>query len=201
MQKNLWIPAALVAGLGFLSAATAHPIAYDLDASHSNVGFTVDHMGFSVTEGEFHDWQGTLLFDPEAPELSSIDVSIKTASVDTDHDERDKHLRGKDFFDVDAFPTMRFKSTSMAATADGLYQLNGDLTLHGVTRPVSFVLTINKTGEHPRSHAQHAGFVATTSIKRSDFGITKGLPAVGDEVSIRIDIEASQAAEAVTNGG
>lgn len=193
-MKNLLAGAVfgLVAG-GFVSAASAEPAAYIFDKSHAHITFAVSHLGFSTTHGEFRDFDGTLTLDEADPAASSVAVTIQTGSIDSAWEARDEHLRGPDFFDVANHPAMTFKSTAIEVTGDNTAKMTGDLTLLGVTKAITLDVALNQLGEHPFSKKMHAGFTATGSIDRAEYGMTYGVPAVGQNVAIRIDIEAQKA--------
>ena len=181
------------AGLA-LAAAPAAAETYVIDKGHTHILFQVSHLGFSNTHGEFLEFDGTFDFDPEAPENSRIDVTIETASIDSGLAERDAHLRNADFFDVEQHPTMTFETTAVEVTGDNTAMLTGNLTLLGTTQPVTLDVTMNGLGPHPfREDTTVAGFTATGTINRSDFGMAFGVPAIGDEVAITIEMEASPA--------
>lgn len=161
-----------------------------LDASHASVLFSISHLGFSKTYGRFNSVEGAFTLDADAPEKSSVVVTLDAASIDTNHKERDEHLRGKDFFDTAQYPNLIYKSTSVTRTGENSATVTGDLTMHGVTKPVPLEVTLNKTGPHPRDATKTvAGFSARGALKRSDFGMTYGVPVLGDEVELIIDVE------------
>ncbi len=161
-----------------------------LDASHASVLFSLSHLGFSKTYGRFNSVEGAFTLDADAPEKSSVVVTLDAASIDTNHKERDEHLRGKDFFDTAQYPNLIYKSTSVTRTGENSATVTGDLTMHGVTKPVPLEVTLNKTGPHPRDATKTvAGFSARGALKRSDFGMTYGVPVLGDEVELIIDVE------------
>ncbi|WP_421866356.1 YceI family protein [Parvibaculum sp.] len=185
--------AAAAAALAFLATPVLAADTYQIDTSHTYLGFEINHLGFSTTYGRFSDVSGTIELDEENPEASSVDVKIVPASVYTGHEERDEHLRGEDFFNVEEFPDMSFKSTSIERTGEETGKITGDLTMHGVTKPVTLDTTFTKKGDYPMQEGMKAvGFNATTSLKRSDFGIDKYVPMVGDEVTITISLEAQR---------
>lgn len=179
--------------LSALALTLALPVqagqAYRFDKAHTNVLFFIDHLGFSEMLGRFHDYDGEIVLDSENWSRSSVTVRIDTASVDMFHDGLNEHLRNADFFDVERFPTMDFRSTAVELDADGKGRLHGELTLLGVTRPVSLELRLNKYAKHPMFPVQVAGFSAHGQIQRSDFGMNYLVPAVGDTVTIRIETE------------
>jgi polyisoprenoid-binding protein YceI len=171
-------------------AATPAPAGnYRIDAAHSGAFFEVGHMGgISRFMGRFNDISGDLVVD--APEKSRIKVDIKTDSVDSNHEGLDKHLKSPDFFNAVQFPVLNFTSTAVTLTPAGEGTVAGNLTLRGVTKPVTFKLKHVGTGKGMKGE-QRVGYVATGTIKRSDFGISFGVPgAATDEVDLRINIEA-----------
>ena len=182
-----------VAAIFALSGVAAHAAppagTYKIDAAHSVAYFEVGHAGgISRFMGRFNDISGELVVD--APAKSKVNVEIKTDSVDTKHEGLDRHLRSPDFFSAVQFPTMRFVSTAVSLNPAGEGTLSGNLTLRGVTKPVTFKLVHIGAGSGPRGDTR-VGYVATSTIKRSDFGMTYGIPkAATDEVELRINIEA-----------
>ena len=185
-------------GAMILGLALAGPVSadrYRFDKIHTQVIFFVDHLGFSKSQGEFHDYDGTFVFDPADWPGSSVEVSIRTASLDMDDPEWDNHLRGKDFFDVGRFPDMRFRSTRVERTGEHEGRVEGELTLLGVTRPVTLDIRFNKAAVHPKTGQYVAGFSGHATVKRSDFGMTYGLPFVGDDVEVRLEVEGLREAE------
>jgi polyisoprenoid-binding protein YceI len=171
---------------------------WDFDTVHSSIAFVVRHMVISKVHGRFTKWNGTLMIDDANPTNSSVEVHIDLASVDTHESQRDTHLRTADFFDVEKFPDMVFKSTKVEKNDGDDYTVTGDLTLHGVTRPV--VLKVEAGGRvvDPWGN-DRAGFTAQTTIQRKDFGLTfnmalpTGSLVVGEKVEINIDIESTKA--------
>jgi polyisoprenoid-binding protein YceI len=183
-------PALALLSALFLSAP-ALADTYEIDPAHTHVGFQISHLGFSETYGVFKNVSGTLTLDEKKPAASAVDVTIDVASIDTASDQRDEHLKGPDFFDVAKYPTMTFKSTKVKVTGKNTATVTGDLTLHGVTKPVSLLVKLNKAGESPIAKGRYvAGFSALGKLKRSDFGIKTYLPMIGDEVTIAISSEA-----------
>lgn len=152
---------------------------YGVDLVHSSLIFKIRHAGMANFYGRFNDFDGEIHFDQADPTNSTLAFTVQTASVDTNNSSRDGHLRNADFFNSRQFPTIEFKSTGVKPAGDGVYELNGDLTLHGETRPVAARLTDITTGKVRQNDAM--GFEATFSIKRSDFGITKYLAPDGGE--------------------
>lgn len=174
---------------------------WKIDPAHSAIAFSVRHMVVSKTRGRFTRWNGELRFDPENPALSSVQVDIDPASIDTADKDRDAHLRSPDFFDVEKFPTASFRSTRVEDAGGDRYRVAGDLTVHGVTRPVVLEVTYEGSGKDPWG-GERAGFTATASIDRKQFGLewnkaleTGGL-LVGEKVDLTLEIEAvKQAAQ------
>ncbi|HEX4853114.1 YceI family protein [Arenimonas sp.] len=166
---------------------------YNIDPTHTQVEFTYSHMGFSNITGRFDTVQGEFLFDPADPTKSSVNITIPVDSISTGVDKLDEHLLKADFFDAATYPTATFKSTGVTAAGDNALKVAGDLTIHGVTRPVVLDVTINKIGEHPMAKVPAAGFDASTTILRSEYGVGGYVPVVGDEVRIDITVEATLA--------
>lgn len=192
-MKSLLLLAALVLPSTPLMADAAE---YSFDDSHTEIWFTINHLGYSTTLGRFNGFTGTLEYDEEAPEHSRVSVSIPVSTLDLNHPAKEAHVHKEEFLFVDAHPDITFTSTevSQGGTADRLSVI-GDLTIRGVTRPVTLDVVINKVGKHPFKSDYVAGFSATTSIKRSDFGVNALLPAVSDEVEIQISTEAVRRSE------
>ena len=164
---------------------------YTVDPVHSSISFMISHAGISNIHGRFNDFSGKIAIDTADPAKSSFAISIPIESIDTNNVKRDEHLRAPDYFNVKQFPTMSFQSTKVKAVEGG-YEVSGDLTLHGVTKPVS--LTIkggDKVVEFPPGK-KRIGLVSTFSIRRSDYGVTAEPKALGDEVPIFIGIEAAR---------
>ena len=169
---------------------------YDIDASHSEVVFGWNHFGFSNPTARFDKIEGSVLLDKADLTKSSISVSLPLESLDTRVAKLDEELKSPDFFDAAKYPTITFKSTKVEKAGENGLKITGDLTIHGVTRPVTLDAKVNKIGifEIPGViKAQAAGFDATTVIRRSDFGVTKYVPAVSDEIPVRITLDAKQA--------
>ena len=189
-MRNVSLLAALVLTLATAGKpATAAPERYVFDTAHTNILFFVSHLGFSRMQGEFKKFDGGFTFDPDTVENSSVAVTIQTASIDTDHDGLNTHLRNADFFDVETFPTMTFTSTEIERTGDNTGRVTGDLTILGVTKPVTLDVTFNKAGTHPINKKWVAGFSATGTVQRSDFGMNYGVPNIGDEVQVVLEVE------------
>ncbi|MEL7527628.1 MAG: YceI family protein [Pseudomonadota bacterium] len=182
--------AASALALSLLAApALAEPVAYDFDKSHANLSFTYNHLGYSTTDGRFGDWDGTLLIDKDTPANSSVEFTINIDSLDTFWADRDTHLKSPDFFDAAQFPQATFKSTKVEQTGENQLDVTGDLTLRGITKPVTLTVDVLALGEHPMAKKPAAGFAVTTVLKRSDFGMDKFVPYVGDEVTVTFHAE------------
>ena len=186
---------ALAAALAFaISPAAFAATTYTLDPGHTQVVFSWSHFGYSNPTAQFGDIQGTLVYDEADPTRSSVEVKIDLGSVNSNVPKLDEHLEAPDFFDAAKFPQATFKSTQVEKGAKpGTLKVTGDLDLHGVKRPVVLDVTVNKVAAHPMSKAQSAGFDATATIKRTDWGIDKYAPNVSDEIKLRITTEAVEA--------
>ena len=189
-MKKLLLSLGVLSVMGLAQPAAAEIEQYTLEKPHSQILFFVNHLGFSHSSGRFLDFDGNIEFNRSEPEKSSVDVTIKTDSLEMNDQKWNDHLKGDDFFKVASFPTMTFKSTGIEVTGEDTGLITGDLTMLGVTKPVTLDVKFNKAGKHPFGNQYAAGFSATADIKRSDFGMNYGLPAVGDEVEIRIEVEA-----------
>lgn len=189
----LLLATALLAG-----PATAEPQRYVLDPTHLSVGFLVDHLGYAKTLGMFREVEGEFQFDEDTGVMTDLEVRIDTASVFTNHDGRDEHLRGGDFLDVKRHPQMIYRAARAEPTADRRYRIEGELELLGERRPVVLEATWNKSGGYPfvialfEGMPKVIGISARGSFQRSDFGmdyvVDKGW--VGDEVELIIEFEA-----------
>lgn len=170
----------------------AEPATYEIDPAHFSIGFSSMHIGYAPVLGMFLEGGGSFVFDEETRELSNVDVTIKAASVFTNHEKRDGHARSKDFLFVEDYPDIHFVMTSSEATGDTTGTVTGDLTLRGVTKPVILEVTWNKSDEYPFGNNYVIGISASTIIKRSEFGMTYAVENgwVGDETPITIELEA-----------
>lgn len=181
VEATVAAPAVTLASLPASAAGT-----YIADAVHSSVLFKTTHAGVANFYGRFNEMAGSFVL-AENPAESTFEFTIQTASVDTNNNGRDDHLRNPDFFNVSQFPTSTFKSTGITPAAEGPHTLHGDLTLNGVTKPINAQLTFTGTGEFRNTPV--AGFEAVYTIKRSDFGITTYLGPIGDEVTVTVAVE------------
>lgn len=161
---------------------------YTIDPSHTYPYFRINHLGFSTLNGRFNSTKGTIEMDLSA-KTASVNIVIDAASVDTAWAKRDKHLRSPDFLNVVEFPKITFKSTQVTFNGKSKATVIGDLTIMGVTKSTTLNVTNIKCGKHPFNKKQVCGFNATSDIKRSDFGIKYGLPAIGDEMQFTFEVE------------
>ncbi|MES2874669.1 MAG: YceI family protein [Bacteroidota bacterium] len=161
------------------------------DDPHSQLGFTVTHLGIADVSGTFNDFDVTVNSAKADFSDASFELTAKTASIDTRVDARNNHLKSADFFDVAKYPALNFKSTGIRKAGKNKYKLSGDLTIHGVTKPVTMNLLYRGLTENPMSKKQTAGFQLTGTIKRSDFTVGTNFPAsmISDEVRIKADGE------------
>jgi polyisoprenoid-binding protein YceI len=183
---------ALGAALALAGAApaAAEPRALEVDIAHTAVFWKISHGGFSKVIGQFRKIDLVeVTFDPATVANSKVKASIEAASLDSNHYYRDNFTRSEQFLDAREFKDITFESRKIEQTGANTGTMAGDLTLHGVTRPVTFNVTYNKTGQHLSGNYQIDGFSAETTIKRSDFGIDAFIPWVGDEVEILIEVE------------
>ncbi|MGO4261994.1 YceI family protein [Lysobacter sp. TAB13] len=187
-MKRILLAAAL--GLAFAGTASAAAVTYKIDPNHTDVVASWSHFGFSNPIAHFGKVDGTITYDPAKPAASKVEVTIPLDGLDSHVGDFDEHLKSADFFDAAKFPTITFKSTKVEAAGDKKLKVTGDLTVHGVTKPAVLEVNINKIGEQPMAKRAAAGFDASTTLKRSDFGIAKYVPNVSDEIKIHITTEA-----------
>lgn len=179
---------------GVFPAVSADPITFNIDPMHSSVGFRVRHLGLSRVNGTFGSFQGSFTYDPDDPTNSNVSVTVDLSSIDTGVERRDNHLRSADFFDVETYPTMMFESTEVRAVDAEHLEIVGDLTIHGITKSVTFEAEF--LGMAPRRGGHTSAFEATARVNRHDFDLTwnmlqEGLQIVGDDIDITIQIEAN----------
>lgn len=188
---------ALVGAFAFFNLPCANAETWTLDKDHTEVRFTWDHLGMSRQGGRFRDVTGKIEFDPDKMDASAVEVSIPLAGISTGVAKLDEHLvKSKDFFDVAQYPAITFKSTAVKQKSDRTFDVVGDLTINGVTKPVILDAVWNFTGPHPMASinptfANHiaSGFSASTQILRSDWGIKRTIPYISDEIRIAIETE------------
>jgi polyisoprenoid-binding protein YceI len=185
---------ALVASMllwGISAAMPASAQTYQIDPVHSSLLFRVKHMDTAYVYGMFTSMKGTVVVDEANPARSSINIEVDANSVYTHNEQRDNHLRGPDFFNTRQFPTITFKSTQVRRINANTVQVRGDLTMRGVTRPITANVTLTGKGKNPQGK-DIIGFETTFTIRRSEFGIRYGLPGLGDEVQVTLSIEAAR---------
>ncbi|WP_431475387.1 YceI family protein [Marinobacter sp. KM021] len=191
MKKLLLASAVSVALIGTANAnASEHSgtYAFDKEGAHQFITFKISHLGYSWLYGRFNDFDGEFAYDAENPENSTVTVTIDTASVDSNHAERDKHLRSKDFLHVSEFPQATFKSKRVVVDDDGEADIIGDFTLRGVTREITLEAEMLGHGEDPWG-GYRMGFEAETEFRLKDFGIPMDLGEASETVEIKISIE------------
>ncbi len=185
----------LTAGLLLAAPALAADDTFQIDPVHSAAQFSVRHMMISNVRGEFNKVSGSVVYDGHDPTAARVDATIDAGSLNTREEKRDAHLKGPDFFDVASFPTITFVSKKIEKQADGKLKMTGDLTMHGVTRPVSLAVEGPSKPVKDMQGNERVGASATTTINRKDFGLTwnkileTGGVAVGDDVAVTIDVE------------
>ena len=162
---------------------------YKLDPAHGKITWSVNHFGFSTYIGQFSTVNATLKVDPKAVGATALDVTVDTNSLGTLNAALDTHLKSKDFLDVAAFPTATFKATKVTQTGEKTADITGDLTLHGVTKPIVVHATFNQGGANPMDKKYELGFAGSAEITRSDFGIKAYVPAISDKVTLTIEAE------------
>jgi len=182
--------ALLTSTLLLLSSATAFADNYQIDSKgmHASINFKIQHLGYSWLTGRFNTFDGKLTYDADKPNSASIEVNIDTSSIDSNHAERDKHLRSDDFLDVSKYPKATFKSTSYQSTSATTGVMKGNLTLHGVTKPLQLQVTKIGEGKDPWG-GYRVGFQASTSFDRTDFGVSKNLGPKSNKVDLDLHIE------------
>ncbi len=194
-MRKFVTPIALGIAVALAMASTPAAATWNIDTVHSVLTFKVRHL-FSNSTGKFNQWSGTMEFDPADLEKGAADITIQAASISTANDDRDKHLRSPDFFDVEKFPTLTFKTTAVKKTKDGM-ELTGDLSIHGVTKSVTIPFEYRGSGKDPWGNTR-AGFAGSLKINRKDFGLLwnkaldNGGMLLGDDVTIDIEVEAVQ---------
>ncbi len=182
---------ALLLGVCATSAVQAED-RYIIDKDHSSLFFLISHAGFANLLVEFKDFAGSFTFDENAVESNTLVIKVVNSSIETHHQGRDDYLRSPDFFNVEEFPEMKFASTKIERTGERTGRVTGDLTLLGVTKPVTLEVTFNRVGPNPfpgYDERMTAGFSARGSLKRSDWGMTTFIPLIGDEISMFIEAE------------
>ncbi|MBO9479300.1 polyisoprenoid-binding protein [Shimia sp. R11_0] len=192
-MKRTLFAASLALAAATATTAVAAPEKYVLDASHSQILFSYNHLGYSTTWGMFSGFEGEIMFDQEDPAASSVSVSMPASSMFTGWEAREEHLLSADFLNAAANELVTFTSTGIEVTGDKTALITGDLTVNGVTKSVVLDAQLNAVAEHPMAKKPWAGFNATTTLLRSDFNAGNFAPFVSDEVEVKISIEAMKA--------
>ena len=180
------VPALVLAQAPASTPAAVQPGSYTVEPVHTRILFAVSHFGFSTWYGEFSGASGALTLDPSKIASSQVDIAVPAASISTNNVKLDAELKGDKWFDVAKYDTIRFHSTCVTRTSANTADIFGDLTLHGVTRPVTLKAKFNAAGANPLSKAYTIGFEISGDIKRSDFGVTTYVPLIGDDVHLII---------------
>ena len=186
MRKGSLFIACLVS---WACTALGGQTAYELKRDHTDITFRINHAGFSMKHGSFGDVSGILNLDADHLDASSVDVTVAIKSIATNDEKRDGDLRSSKFLDADQYPNMHFASSRVVQTGANTIDVTGTLSLHGISKPLVLHATVNRIGPSPFGNALTAGFSATGTLKRSDYGITGLIPMIGDEVDIEIDAE------------
>lgn len=173
----------------FFTGAAHAADTFRIDPTHTNVLLKANHIGFTNVYLKVHDVDGEFTFDQENPKDSEVSVTMQASSIDGFDEKFNEHLHGKDFFQVETYPLITFGSTDIEVTGENTAKITGDLTIKGLSQPTTLNVTFNKAGQNPFANDYRAGFSATGTIKRSDYGITYATPAVADEVGIVLEIE------------
>ena len=177
----------LLASALLLFSCSVFAADYEFDKVHTQITFSVSHFGFSASTGSFVDFDGHFSFDENDFSQSSVEVTIKTSSIDFNDEKWNAHMRGEKWFNVNTFPTMVFKSVSVKKTGDKTMDVVGKLTLKGVTQSAILNVTFNKAGKS--FGKEKVGFSAVTTIDRAEFGFKRGIPGLGGKIPVRIEVE------------
>lgn len=186
--------AALALCAALPTLASAAPVKYDIDTAHSSIIFKVRHMNVANFYGAFKDFKGSITYDKDAPEASSLEITIDANSIDTRNSKRDDHIKSPDLLNAKQYPEISFKSTSVKKIADNNFEVAGQFTVHGVTKPLT--VKLEKTGEakNPRG-GEIIGGETSFTFKRSEYGMTGMAPNLGDDITVTVAIEGKTAAE------
>ncbi|XOZ35000.1 YceI family protein [Halomonadaceae bacterium KBTZ08] len=191
LTRRFVASAATVAMVGSGPALAADPsgtYAFDREGQHQFIQFRISHLGFSTLYGRFNDFDGSFKYDAENPEQSSVSVTVDTSSVDSNHSERDKHLRSDDFLNVSKYPEATFESTDVEMKGEDSATVTGDLTLHGVTREVDLDMELINHGKDPWGNYR-MGFEGTTTLTLDNFGIDYDLGPEAEQVTLMLSVE------------
>lgn len=186
-----WLSAGLAVAV--FGALPLQAETYQIDPVHSSVDFSIRHL-VGITKGKFTDFSGTIVYDEKAAEKSSVVAVVKVGSIDTENEKRNNHLKSPDFFDVEKYPEIIFKSTKVEKGEGNKLLVTGDLTMHGVTKSIQLPVEVLGTGTSPFTQMAMAGFSSGTTLLRSDYGVNSWVDkagVVGDEVKIGITVESS----------
>jgi polyisoprenoid-binding protein YceI len=181
----------LVLSASFLAGSIypAWAAKFDIDPVHSGIAFYIDHLGFSRVIGVAREFSGSFDFDAAKPETSDLDVKVSVAAISTNNKQRDGDIQGADWFNATEFPDITFVGKEFKKSTDTMGKIMGDLTIAGVTKSTTLDVTFNKEGQNPWDKSHVVGFSATTTIKRSDFGMKAALGMIGDDVDLVIQVE------------
>jgi polyisoprenoid-binding protein YceI len=188
MTMKAWIAGALLGAVAVSLPANAAEFVIDTKGAHASINFRIKHLGFSWLTGRFDKFSGTFAFDEKNPETSKVKVEIDTASVNSNHGERDKHLRSDDFLETDKFPTATFESTSVKMGGDGKAEIAGKFTMRGITKDIVINATRVGGGNDPWG-GYREGFTGTTKLVLSDYAIKKDLGPAAKEVELTLEVE------------
>jgi polyisoprenoid-binding protein YceI len=189
INKNLFVSFAIITAICLIGAPAFAADTYEVDPVHSSVVFKVGHLNIGTVIGMFTDFTGTILVDKENPEKSSVEMTVKTASVNTHVDKRDDHLRTNEFFNATLFPEIKFKSTGVKKIDDKTFEVTGDFALHGITKEMTVMVHFLGEGNDPWG-GYRMGFETEFDIIRSEFGMTQHIPDAGDKARIILAVEA-----------
>lgn len=190
--------AATLMGLALNASADLSDVpsgAYSLDKNHAYITFTYSHHGYSTPHVSFRSFDVSFVLDNENPANSSVEVMIDATSIDSRVDIFDDHLNGANFFDTENHPTITFESTSFEAAGDDKFNIVGELTMMGITKPLTLEATLLKAAEHPMKKIPAIGATATATLSRSEWELSRAVPNVGDEVTIHISVEFTKSPE------
>jgi polyisoprenoid-binding protein YceI len=187
--RMLYILLVIIGIMGLSSPSALAADTYEVDPVHSFVVFKVGHLNIGTVIGMFTDFTGTIIADRENPEKSSVEMTVKAASVDTHVQKRDEHLRSNEFFNVDLFPEIKFKSTAVKKIDEKTFEITGDFNLHGITKELTVTVHFLGEGSDPWG-GYRMGFETEFDIVRSRFGMTQQIPAAGDKAHVILAVEA-----------
>ncbi len=191
MKRATFSVVAALAACMLFSFTIMDAASWNVDAVHSRMGFSVQHMGINTFHGNFKEYKAVIKSAKADFDGAEVELTAGVNGINTDNEMRDKHLKSPDFFDAEKFPTMTFKSKSFRKVSGNNYKVTGDLTLHGVTKEVALNATLVGTTQHPRSKKDMVGFKVGGIVKRSEFGIGTSMPAamLGEDVALEADLE------------